>query len=215
MPAVQIQASFKKDERQWDGLAPYIDEMVKNPLTPLVIVCTAEVTKLIEDPREGTVQPRIRLTHIELCHEGNAIKATDVLNQIYGQRTGRSDSQPSLFDDDPQPREQHPTDWPGAESAQPLEGQPDTLAEAADQPSSAPPRKRGRPRKQQPAPAGPADVDDLAHGGSPREADEEAAQHDGMTPGDERAEDSAAAGDPPWPGDVDFREPGDGGQAQA
>lgn len=192
MPAVQIQASFKKDESQYDGLASHVEDMVKNPLTPLVIVAVAEVSKLIEDPRDGTVQPKIKIKQIELCTEADAIAATNLLQRIYGQRTGRDDSQPSLFDSDQagQTGQDHPAQWPGTDTT------------ALEEPAApAEPKKRGRPRR---TPAAPVEAEPVADAPST----DPWATTDGGASAPEQSDDGGATA--PWPGDVDFRPPTEG-----
>lgn len=104
MTGVGIQAKFSKETKQWDGLGPYADQLVNDPMQTLVIVAVAEVSRITDLPHEGVKQPTIRITHLELCVEGDdSLRATNLLQKLYAARTGREDgSQPSLFDDDGQ-----------------------------------------------------------------------------------------------------------------
>lgn len=116
MTAVAIQGTFKKDQTQWDGLADHVEDMIKNPHSPIIIVAICEVVEIKDRPQEGTHQPKIRIKQIERATEGDAIRVTEMLNRVYNARTGRTDSQPTLFDDAPYVGTvEHPGDWPGAE----------------------------------------------------------------------------------------------------
>lgn len=116
MTAVAIQGTFKKDQTQWDGLADHVEDMIKNPHSPIIIVAICEVVEIKDRPQEGTHQPKIRIKQIERATEGDAIRVTEMLNRVYNARTGRTDSQPTLFDDVPAiGAAEHPGDWPGAD----------------------------------------------------------------------------------------------------
>lgn len=171
MTAVAIQGTFKKDESQWDGLAPHVEDLIKNPHSPVIVVAICEVVEIKERPQDGTHQPKIKIKHIERATEGDAIRVSEMINRVYNARTGRTDSQPTLFDADPQQGDpEQPdlvqSDWPGvdvdgagdawandgeqppeqtAEGGEPLGGLPEDAA-----PTEQPKRGRGRPRKSTP-----------------------------------------------------------------
>lgn len=97
--AVQVQASFKKDQRHLDGLDDARKQLIDKPLQPRIIVAVIDVASITHDVLDGSDTPKIRLRQVEVLDGPDAIAAVDLLNRRYGQRTGREDSQATLFDD--------------------------------------------------------------------------------------------------------------------
>lgn len=97
--AVQVQASFKKDQRHLDGLDDARKQLIDKPLQPRIIVAVIDVATIMHDVLDGSDTPKIRLRQVEVLDGPDAIAAVDLLNRRYGQRTGREDSQATLFDD--------------------------------------------------------------------------------------------------------------------
>jgi hypothetical protein len=101
--SVQVQASFKKDQKHLDGIDHVRKDLIDNPLTPRVAVIVFDVASITHDVLDGSDTPKIRLRQAEVLDGADAMKAIDMLNASYGRRTGREDSQASLFDDWPGP----------------------------------------------------------------------------------------------------------------
>lgn len=97
--AVQVQASFKKEQKHLDGLDHVRKDLIDAPLTPRIIVAVIDVSQITHDVLDGSDTPKIRLRQVEVLDGADAMKAVDMLNRTYQKRTGREDSQASLFDE--------------------------------------------------------------------------------------------------------------------
>ena len=95
---VQIKARLSKDEGHLDGLEHARKELVDQPMRPRVVVAIVDVTKVTHSVLDGTDTPQVRVRQIEVLDGTDAAQAVDMLNRRYGARTGREDSQASLFD---------------------------------------------------------------------------------------------------------------------
>lgn len=99
MTAIAWKASFKKDDSQWDGLAAHIEELVKDPLPPRYALVRLEVVEVKDLVQEGIQQPKVAVRHVELVTDSaEVLRIGSMMQTIYAKRTGRDDSQPSLFD---------------------------------------------------------------------------------------------------------------------
>lgn len=95
---VQIQAKFKKDDGQYDGLEAVAKELVDKPLSPRIVVAVIDVTNVNHNILDGTDTAKVRFRQVEVLDGDAAARALELMNTRYGQRTGRDDSQASLFD---------------------------------------------------------------------------------------------------------------------
>lgn len=99
---VQVKASFKKDNRHLDGLDAIRDQLVKQPHQARIIVAVVDVSKITENVEDGTTTPQVRFRSVEVMEGDAAIKATQLIEARYAERTGREDMAPStLFDTEP------------------------------------------------------------------------------------------------------------------
>jgi hypothetical protein len=97
--AIAWKASFKKDDSQWDGLAAHLDDLVKDPLPPRYALVRLEVVEVKDLVQEGIQQPKVAVRHVELVTDPTEVlRVGSMMQTIYAKRTGRDDSQPSLFD---------------------------------------------------------------------------------------------------------------------
>lgn len=98
--AVQVQATFKKDEREYNGLEGAREDFIAQPLERRTIVATVEVTTITKDIRDGgTETPTVRLVNVEVLAGEDALTARKLLDAAYHERTGQTAPPPSLFDD--------------------------------------------------------------------------------------------------------------------
>lgn len=132
---VQVKASFGKDKKHLDGLDHHRKEMIDSPLRPRVIVAVVNVSSITHDVLDGTDTPRIQFQQVEVLDGADAMKAIDMLNGAYQRRTGREDSQASLFDEwDPGAPTAEATD---AHRAEAIHDAPVLDAETEEDPRSA------------------------------------------------------------------------------
>lgn len=176
--AVQVQASFKKEQKHLDGLDHVRKDLIDAPLTPRIIVAVIDVSQITHDVLDGSDTPKIRLRQVEVLDGADAMKAVDMLNRTYQKRTGREDSQASLFDE-----------WdPGTPSEATIE------ARHAEVIHDAPPLDAG------PDDDAPADEDD-------DQADEDSNDNEQGVPWVPDAPETAAADWPAEAPGVEFSEP--------
>ena len=95
---VQVKAQFTKDDSQFNGLDAVRKELIAAPLTPRVVIAVIEVVAVTHDILTGADTPKVRLRQVEVLDGTPAAKAVDLMNARYSERTGRTDSQASLFD---------------------------------------------------------------------------------------------------------------------
>lgn len=99
--AVHVSATFKKDERESNGLEAIREELINTPLVRHVIVATIETTQIITDVRDGGVKtPRVRLVNVEALDGDQAVIGRKLLDERYASRTGQTAPPPTLFDPD-------------------------------------------------------------------------------------------------------------------
>lgn len=128
---VLIKGTFKRDEREFNGLEAIHEELCEKMLDRHVIVAVIETHKVTKDSA-GTVTPTVRLLQIEPLDGEAADQARELLDKAYAGRTGAPPPPPSLFDHFPADREDHAentddgerdpaagpwpgdADWPGA-----------------------------------------------------------------------------------------------------
>jgi hypothetical protein len=120
--AVNVSATFKKDERDQNGLEAIRASLIADPLERHIIVATIEVTQILTDVRDGGVQtPSVRLVNVEPLTGDDALTARKLLEGAYHERTGQTAPPPTLFDDgqgEPDTNPVGPDDaglWPGDE----------------------------------------------------------------------------------------------------
>lgn len=98
--AVNVSATFKKDEREYNGLEGIREELIVEPLERRTIVATIEVTAITTNVRDGGTQtPTVRLVSVEPLSGDDALTARKLLEAAYHERTGQSAPPPSLFDE--------------------------------------------------------------------------------------------------------------------
>lgn len=99
--AVLISGTFRKDDREFNGLERVTETLIKHPYVRHVVVGVIETTQIVRDIQAGGVEtPRVRFVHIEALDEATgADQAKRILEAAYTARTG---AQPdtSLFDHD-------------------------------------------------------------------------------------------------------------------
>lgn len=101
MTSVNVQAQFKKAEREFNGLGAHADQMIQAPHERITVVAVLEVSKLTTDVAEDEVTPTVNIKLVEVM-EGDAIKsARELLDAAYRARTGRTAPPETLFDVDP------------------------------------------------------------------------------------------------------------------
>lgn len=114
--AVNVQATFKKESRDLDGLGAISDQLVGDPLRRRLIIAEVEVTRITKDIREGGIEtPTVRWTSVEVMHGDDELDARRMRDKAYSERTGQASPPPTLFDppaDDDRP-------WPGDHPDQP------------------------------------------------------------------------------------------------
>lgn len=118
---VQIKASFGKDKRHLDGLDHHRKNLIDEPLRPRVAILVFNVSDINHNVLEGTDTPRIQVQQIEVMDGADAIKTIDMMNSAFQRRTGREDSQASLFDDWAGPAAPTELDEQAAEAVERLE----------------------------------------------------------------------------------------------
>lgn len=98
--AVTVQATFKKDKKDFDGLGAISGDLVAEPLTRRVIVAVVEVTEIVLDVLDGGTQtPKVRLVNVEALAGDDALTARKLLDAAYHERTGQTAPPPTLFDE--------------------------------------------------------------------------------------------------------------------
>lgn len=180
---VQIKASFAKDKRHLDGLDHHRKELIDEPLRPRVAIIVFNVTDINHNVLEGTDTPKIGLQQVEVMEGADAIKAIDMMNSTFTRRTGREDSQASLFDD-----------WPGPNGGD--------VSELAEQAAEAVERLDAR-RASEAVALDDAPEDGTDSGRSIAEIEQNRADEDGL-PWDPEGGAGQGQQEPPWPGDVAY-----------
>lgn len=98
--AVNVQATFKKDEREYNGLEGAREDFIETPLERRTIVATVEVTRITRDISDGgTETPTVRMVNVEVLSGMDALTARKLLDAAYHERTGQTAPPPSLFDE--------------------------------------------------------------------------------------------------------------------
>lgn len=90
---VKIKATFKKDERAFNGLSALEKELIEEPLTRHVVVGIVETSKVVRDVEDGgTESPTIRFVQLEPLEGESAVEARRFLAEAYAKRTGNQDT---------------------------------------------------------------------------------------------------------------------------
>jgi hypothetical protein len=98
--AVQIKGTFKRDERENNGLEGIREDLIRTPLERHTIVGTIEVTKIVRDVADGGVEtPTVRLVSVEPLSGDDALTAKKMLDAAYHERTGQTAPPATLFDE--------------------------------------------------------------------------------------------------------------------
>lgn len=115
MTAVKLQGTFKKDQREFNGLEAIADELIAHPHKRYVIVALVECVGYDVDFADGgTKTPKVRLVAVEAMEGDHAATAQKYLDESYNGRTGKTAPPPTLFDDsDPEDEAEDQGDEPG------------------------------------------------------------------------------------------------------
>lgn len=126
MTAVNIAGTFKKDERENNGLEEIAKDLIENPLTQHVVVAIVETRRIVHNVADGgTRTPTVRFTQIEPLDGSDAEQARAMLDAAYRRRTGRPDGpvvslldverdvDPSTMADAPAENDPAAGPWPG------------------------------------------------------------------------------------------------------
>jgi hypothetical protein len=98
--AVNVSATFRKDEREYNGLEAVREDLINRPLERVTIVATIETTAITTNVRDGGTQtPTVRLVNVEAMHGDDALTSRKLLDKVFHERTGKTAPPPSLFDD--------------------------------------------------------------------------------------------------------------------
>lgn len=97
--AVNMSSSFKKDDREYNGLEAIAETLTGDPLTRHVVVGIIETIRITRNVADGgTETPTVRFVHIEALSGGDEDQARAMLARSFKERTGRTDEAPTLFD---------------------------------------------------------------------------------------------------------------------
>lgn len=102
MTSVNVQAQFKKAEREFNGLGAVAADMIAKPHERIVVVAVLEVTKLTTDVADDEITPTVNIKLVEVMDtETDMAAAKALLDARYARRTGRAGAPETLFDVDP------------------------------------------------------------------------------------------------------------------
>lgn len=101
MTSVNVQAQFKKAEREFNGLGAHAAQMIAKPHDRITVVAVLEVTKLTTDVGDGEITPTVNIKLVEVMQDDAIRQAKDLLDAAYARRTGRDAPPETLFDVDP------------------------------------------------------------------------------------------------------------------
>lgn len=101
MTSVNVQAQFKKAEREFNGLGAHADQMIQAPHERITVVAVLEVSKLTTDVAEDEITPTVNVKLIEVMTGDDVKAARELLDATYRRRTGRTAAPETLFDVDP------------------------------------------------------------------------------------------------------------------
>lgn len=141
--AVNVQASFKKDEREYNGLEGAREDFIESPLERRIIVATVEVTRIMRDVSDGgTETPTVRMVNVEVLGGEDALTARKLLDAAYHERTGQTAPPPTLFDEGSAPGQDAATHdgepWDERDGDANAGDAPTPSADATDHPFRAP-----------------------------------------------------------------------------
>jgi hypothetical protein len=98
--AVNVSATFRKDEREFNGLEAIRQELIDQPLVRHLVVAEVETIRLTTDVRDGgVITPTIKLVTVEPLEGDAAREAKKLLDEAYHLRTGQTAPPPTLFGD--------------------------------------------------------------------------------------------------------------------
>lgn len=116
MTAVNMSGSFKKDQREYNGLEAIAEVLVGEPLTRHVVVGIVETIRTTRNIADGGSETAtVRFVHIEAIGGADEEQARAMLAKAFKDRTGRTDEvQPTLFDGVPAAQNDPAAGpWPG------------------------------------------------------------------------------------------------------
>lgn len=98
--SVNISGTFRKDDRQLNGLESVAEDLIEDPLTRHVVVGIVETKRIVKDISDGgTETPTVRLVQIEPLDGEAADDAQTLMEKAFQARTGH-EYQGALFDRD-------------------------------------------------------------------------------------------------------------------
>jgi hypothetical protein len=98
---VNIKATFKKDDRELNGLEHIVKELIDDPLKRRIVIGIIEVSRVTTDYEDGSTQtPTVRFLQIEALEGDAAERGRMMLSEASQARTGR-DVEDTLFDGEP------------------------------------------------------------------------------------------------------------------
>lgn len=95
---VALQAKFKKDNQENDGLERLAQELVTRPYERRVVIGIIRPVRAVVNHLDGTTQTTVRFDHIEVPLPEDAKAVLEILGAAYEERTGNPMPPESLFD---------------------------------------------------------------------------------------------------------------------
>lgn len=87
--SVNIKATFKRDDRELNGLEHIAKELVDQPMKRHIVIGMIEVARVVTDFEDGAVQvPVVKFLQIEPLDDDRADQGRQLLAEAYKARTG-------------------------------------------------------------------------------------------------------------------------------
>jgi hypothetical protein len=95
---VNIAGTFKKDQREYNGLEAIASKLIDDPLTRRVVVGVVETKRIVRDMADGGTETAVvRFVHLEAVDGDQGEQAKQMLAKAYTERTG-GQADETLFD---------------------------------------------------------------------------------------------------------------------
>lgn len=118
-PPITLSGAMPKEDR--NGLAPFRDQLLENPLIYVPVVAYVAVDKITRKPRTGEEYPVLAVEHWEALTAEEDVKAhTDLIGRVFSQRTGKLALDFGAGDEVPSTA--FPEETPGADEDEPGDG---------------------------------------------------------------------------------------------
>jgi len=106
MKAVNVAGTFKKDQRELNGLESIAQELIDSPLERRVVAALVETRRVVKDFADGGSERVVTgIVHIEPLTGDAATDTRKHLDEAFRARTGRDDSPADTLFDGPQAKE--------------------------------------------------------------------------------------------------------------